>query len=72
MSIDGYLPTGRSYPAWARQPFTFSVATDVIGEYFDKIIELQRSHVQLQLFRTRTLNILVLNKMLRKYESSTR
>ena len=56
-SLDGYFPTRESYPAWVRQPFTFSVATaDVNDEYLDEIIELQQSQVQLQLFRTTTLS----------------
>ena len=56
-SLDGYSPTRESYPAWVRQPFTFSVATaDVNDEYLDEIIELQQSQVQQQLFRTTTLS----------------
>ena len=56
-SLDGYFPTRESYPAWVRQPFTFSVATaDVNDEYLDEIIELQQSQVQRQLFRTTTLS----------------
>ncbi|XP_056138432.1 protein FAM200C-like [Lampris incognitus] len=52
-SLDGYFPTRESYPAWVRQPFTFSVATaDVNDEYLDEIIELQQSQLQQQLFRT--------------------
>ncbi|XP_040278289.1 protein ZBED8-like [Bufo bufo] len=46
-SLDGYFPTRESYPAWVRQPFTFSVeTTDVNDEYLDEIIELQQSQVQ--------------------------
>ncbi|XP_040294297.1 protein ZBED8-like [Bufo bufo] len=56
-SLDGYFPTRESYPAWVRQPFTFSVeTTDVNDEYLDEIIELQQSQVQQQLFRTTTLS----------------
>uniref|UniRef100_A0A8C5M152 Uncharacterized protein n=1 Tax=Leptobrachium leishanense TaxID=445787 RepID=A0A8C5M152_9ANUR len=56
-SLDGYFPTRESYPAWARQPFTFSVeTTDVYDEYLDEIIELQQSQVQQQLFRTTMLS----------------
>ncbi|XP_045120467.1 protein ZBED8-like [Portunus trituberculatus] len=56
-SLNGYFPTRESYPAWVRQPFTFSVATtDVNDEYLDEIIELQQSQVQQQLFRTTTLS----------------
>ncbi|XP_035007625.1 protein ZBED8-like [Hippoglossus stenolepis] len=56
-SLDGYLPTRESYPAWVRQPFTFSVATaDVNDEYLEEIIELQQSQLQQQLFRTTTLS----------------
>jgi hypothetical protein len=56
-SLDGYFPTTISFPAWVRQPFTFSVATaDVNDEYLDEIIGLQESHVQQQLFRTTTLS----------------
>jgi hypothetical protein len=56
-SLDGYFPTRESYPAWVRQPFTFSVATaDVNDEYLDEIIELQQSQLQQQLFRTTTLS----------------
>ena len=56
-SLDGYFPTRESYPAWVRQPFTFSVETaDVNDEYLDEIIELQQSQVQQQLFRTTTLS----------------
>ncbi|KAK4328368.1 hypothetical protein Pmani_001224 [Petrolisthes manimaculis] len=56
-SLDGYFPTRESYPAWVRQPFTFSVATaDVNDEYLDEIIELQQSQVQQQLFRITTLS----------------
>ena len=56
-SLDGYFPTRESYPAWVRQPFTFSVATaDANDEYLDEIIELQQSQVQQQLFRTTTLS----------------
>ncbi|XP_032081565.1 protein ZBED8-like [Thamnophis elegans] len=56
-SLDGYFPTRESYPAWVRQPFTFSVeTTDVNDEYLDEIIEIQQSQVQQQLFRTTTLS----------------
>ncbi|XP_044151372.1 protein ZBED8-like [Bufo gargarizans] len=56
-SLDGYFPTRESYPAWVRQPLTFSVeTTDVNDEYLDEIIELQQSQVQQQLFRTTTLS----------------
>ncbi|XP_076059497.1 protein FAM200C-like [Oratosquilla oratoria] len=56
-SLDGYFPTRESYPAWVRQPFTFSVATaDVNVEYLDEIIQLQQIQVQQQLFRTTTLS----------------
>ncbi|XP_040275822.1 protein ZBED8-like [Bufo bufo] len=56
-SLDGYFPTRESYPAWVRQPFTFSVeTTDVNDEYLDEIIELQQSQVQQQLFRSTTLS----------------
>nr|XP_053652045.1 glutamate receptor ionotropic, kainate 4-like [Cherax quadricarinatus] len=41
-SLDGYSSTREPYPAWVRQPFTFSVATaDVNDEYLDEIIERQ-------------------------------
>ncbi|XP_073485045.1 protein FAM200C-like [Aquarana catesbeiana] len=56
-SLNGYFPTRESYPAWMRQPFTFSVeTTDVNDEYLDEIIEIQQSQVQQQLFRTTTLS----------------
>ncbi|XP_075684349.1 protein FAM200C-like [Rhinoderma darwinii] len=56
-SLDGYFPTRESYPAWVRQPFTFSVeTTDVNDKYLDEIIEIQQSQVQQQLFRTTTLS----------------
>ncbi|GAA6099628.1 protein ZBED8 [Tachysurus ichikawai] len=56
-SLDGYFPTRESYPAWVRQPFTFSVkTTDVNDEYLEEIIEIQQSQVQQQLFRTTTLS----------------
>ncbi|XP_077306292.1 protein FAM200C-like [Lithobates pipiens] len=56
-SLDGYFSTRESYPAWVRQPFTFSVeTTDVNDEYLDEIIEIQQSQVQQQLFRTTTLS----------------
>ncbi|CDQ85853.1 unnamed protein product [Oncorhynchus mykiss] len=56
-SLDGYFPTRESYPAWVRQPFTFSVeTTDVNDEYLGEIIEIQQSQVQQQLFRTTTLS----------------
>ncbi|XP_033842336.1 protein FAM200C-like [Periophthalmus magnuspinnatus] len=56
-SLNGYFPTRESYPAWVRQPFTFGVETaDVNDEYLDKIIEIQQSQVQQQLFRTTTLS----------------
>ncbi|KAM5138165.1 protein FAM200C-like [Mantella aurantiaca] len=56
-SLDGYFPTRESYPAWVRQPFTFSVEkADVNDEYLDEIIEIQQSQVQQQLFRTTTLS----------------
>ncbi|XP_073537818.1 protein FAM200C-like [Phyllobates terribilis] len=59
-SLDGCFPTRESYPAWVRQPFTFAVETaDVNYEYLDKIIEIQQSQVQQQLFRTTTLSVLV-------------
>ena len=46
-----------SYPAWVRQPSTFSVGkADVNDKYLDEIIELQQSQVQQQLFRTTTLS----------------
>ncbi|KAF2347641.1 hypothetical protein FHG87_021602 [Trinorchestia longiramus] len=52
-SLEGYFPTRESYPAWVRQPFTFSVdTTDVNDEYLDEIIEIQQSQAQQQLFRT--------------------
>jgi zinc finger BED domain-containing protein 5/7/8/9 len=56
-SIDGYFPTRESYPAWVRQPFTFSVETavNINDEYLDEIIEIQQSQVQQQLFRTASL-----------------
>lgn len=51
------LPTRESYPPWVRQPFTFGVETaDVNDEYLDKIIEIQQSQVQQELFRTTTLS----------------
>ncbi|XP_075712853.1 protein FAM200C-like [Rhinoderma darwinii] len=54
-SLDGYFPTRESYPAWVRQPFTFSVGTTHVNdEYLDEIIEIQQ--VQQQLFRTTTLS----------------
>ena len=44
--LDGYFPNRESYPAWVRQPFTFSVAkADVNDKYLDEIIELQQSQV---------------------------
>nr|DBA32953.1 TPA: hypothetical protein GDO54_000696 [Pyxicephalus adspersus] len=56
-SLDRYFPTRESYPAWVRQPFTFSVeTTDVNDEYLDEIIEIQQSQVQKELFRTTTLS----------------
>ncbi|KAF2362959.1 hypothetical protein FHG87_006290 [Trinorchestia longiramus] len=52
-SLDGYFRARESYPAWVRQPFTFSVeTTDVNDEYLDEIFEIQQSQVQQQLFRT--------------------
>ncbi|XP_073529659.1 protein FAM200C-like [Phyllobates terribilis] len=57
-SLDGYFPTRELYPAWVRQPFTFAVETaDVNYEYLDKIIEIQQSQVQQQLFRITTLSM---------------
>ena len=56
-SLNGYFPNRESYPAWVRQPFTFSVdKADVNDKYLDEIIELQQSQVQQQLFRTTTLS----------------
>lgn len=56
-SLDGHFPTRESYPAWVRQPFTFSVeTTDVNYEYLDEIIEIQQNRVQQQLFRKTTLS----------------
>ncbi|GAA6095268.1 protein ZBED8 [Tachysurus ichikawai] len=56
-SLDGYFPTRESYPAWVRQPFTFSVeTTDVNDEYLEEIIEIQQSQVRQQLFKTTTLS----------------
>ena len=44
--LDRYFPNRESYPAWVRQPFTFSVdQADVNDKYLDKIIELQQSQV---------------------------
>jgi hypothetical protein len=41
-SLEGYFPTRESYPAWVRQPFTFSVeTTDVNDEYLEEIIDIQ-------------------------------
>lgn len=55
-SLDGYFPTRELYPAWVRQPFTFAVETAYVNdEYHDKIIEIQQSQVQQQLFRTTML-----------------
>ena len=43
-SLDGYFPNRESYPAWVRQPFTFSLdQADVNDKYLDEIIELQQS-----------------------------
>ena len=40
-SLDRFFSTRESYPAWVRQPFTFSVdKADVYDEYLDEIIEL--------------------------------
>ncbi|KAF2363516.1 HAT C-terminal dimerization domain [Trinorchestia longiramus] len=56
-SLGGYFPTRKSYPAWVKQPFTFSVeAIDVNDKYLDEIIEIQHTQVQQQLFRTATLS----------------
>ena len=41
-SLDGYFPNRKSYPAWVRQPFTFSVKADVNDKYLDEIIKLQQ------------------------------
>lgn len=63
-SLDGYFPTRESYPAWVRQPFTFAVETaDVNDEYLDKIIEIQQSQAQKQLFRTTTLSTFLCQQM---------
>ena len=56
-SLDGYFPNKESYPAWVRQPFTFSVdKANVNDKYLDEIIELEQGQVQQQLFRTTTLS----------------
>ena len=64
-SLDGYFPNRESYPAWVRQPFTFSVdKADVNDKYLDEIIELQQSQVQQQLFRTTALSMLWSHRIL--------
>ena len=56
-SLDRYFSNRESYPAWIRQPFTFSVdKADVNDKYLDEIIKLQQSQVQQQLFRTTVLS----------------
>ena len=58
-SLDKYFPTRDSKPAWVRQPSLFNVEkADTSDEYLDKIIEIQQSHGQQQLFKTDALNVL--------------
>ena len=44
--LDVYFPNRESYPAWVKQPFTFSVEkADFNNKYLDEIIKLQQSQV---------------------------
>lgn len=70
-SFNGHFPA--QYPAWLRQPFMFNVEKAQVNEdYFDKIIEIQQSQVQHQLFRTTTHSTFWSQQMEKYWQESLR